>query len=46
MAARGPGGKAAFVMFDAETEALAAKAGLEVIHPPGRAARRGWTPSS
>jgi biotin carboxylase len=32
--ARGPGGKAAFVMFDAETEALAAKAGLEVIHPP------------
>jgi len=34
MAARGPGGKAAFVMFDAETEALAAKAGLEVIHPP------------
>ena len=34
MAARGPGGKAAFVMFDEETEALAAKAGLEVIHPP------------
>jgi biotin carboxylase len=34
IAARGPGGKAAFVMFDAETEALAAKAGLEVIHPP------------
>ncbi|WP_053226348.1 biotin carboxylase [Solirubrobacter soli] len=34
MAARGPGGKAAFVMFDGETEALAAKAGLQVIHPP------------
>ena len=33
MAARGPGGKVAFVMFDVETEALAAKAGLEVIHP-------------
>jgi biotin carboxylase len=31
--ARGPGGKAAFVMFDEETEALAHKAGLEVIHP-------------
>ena len=39
MAARGPGGKAAFVMFDAETEALAAKAGLEVIHPPAAVAR-------
>jgi len=34
MATRGPGGKAAFVMFDEETEALAHKAGLEVIHPP------------
>ena len=34
MATRGPGGKAAFVMFDEETEALARKAGLEVIHPP------------
>jgi biotin carboxylase len=33
IAARGPGGKAAFVMFDEETEALARKAGLEVIHP-------------
>jgi biotin carboxylase len=34
VAGRGPGGKAAFVMFDEETEALAAEAGLEVIHPP------------
>ena len=36
--ARGPGGKAVFVMFDEETEALAAKAGLEVALPAGRAA--------
>ncbi len=33
IAAHGPAGKAAFVMFDEETEALAHKAGLEVIHP-------------
>ncbi|MGH2842353.1 MAG: biotin carboxylase [Solirubrobacteraceae bacterium] len=33
IAARGPGGKACFVMFDEETEALAHKAGLDVIHP-------------
>jgi biotin carboxylase len=32
MAGKG-GGKAAFVMFDEETEALARNAGLEVIHP-------------
>jgi biotin carboxylase len=32
LAARGPG-KAAFVMLDEETEALAHKAGLEVMHP-------------
>src|SRR3712207_2783305 len=30
---RGPGGKAVFVMFDEETEARAAAAGLEVAHP-------------
>src|SRR5215216_3795586 len=29
----GPGGKAVFVMFDAETEKAAAAAGLEVAHP-------------
>jgi biotin carboxylase len=34
MAGRGARGKVAFVMFDEETEALAAKAGLEVVHPP------------
>ena len=33
IARRGPGGKAVFVMFDEETEALAAKAGLEVALP-------------
>jgi biotin carboxylase len=31
--ARGGGGKAVFVMFDDETEAAAAAAGLEVAHP-------------
>ena len=31
--ARGGGGKAVFVMFDEETEAAAAEAGLEVAHP-------------
>jgi biotin carboxylase len=30
---RGPGGKAVFVMFDDETEELAAAAGLEIAHP-------------
>ena len=29
----GPGGKAVFVMFDEETEAAAAAAGLEIAHP-------------
>jgi len=33
IAHRGPGGKASFVMLDEETEALAHKAGLEVMHP-------------
>ena len=37
---RGPGGKAAFVMFDEETEALAAEAGLEVAPPSGGAPHR------
>jgi biotin carboxylase len=30
---RGPGGKAVFVMFDDDTEAAAAAAGLEIAHP-------------
>src|SRR4051794_34505697 len=33
IAAHGPGGKVAFVMFDEETESLAAELGLEVVHP-------------
>lgn len=33
MRARGAGGKACFVMFNEETEELAARAGLQVIHP-------------
>ncbi|MCQ4045662.1 biotin carboxylase [Streptantibioticus rubrisoli] len=33
LARRGPGGKACFVMFDEETQALAHRAGLEVMHP-------------
>ncbi len=32
----GPDGKACFVMFDEETERLAAEAGLEVIHPTAK----------
>jgi biotin carboxylase len=31
---QGPGGLATFVMFDEETEALAAELGLHVAHPP------------
>jgi hypothetical protein len=34
--ARGPGGKALFLMFDEETERLAADLGLEVCFPPAR----------
>ncbi|QUR67761.1 biotin carboxylase [Mycobacterium spongiae] len=34
IARRGPGGKACFVMHDEETQALAERAGLDVIHPP------------
>ena len=30
----GPGGKTVFVMFDEESEALSADAGLQVAHPP------------
>src|SRR5271169_1379361 len=33
-AEHGPGGKAVFVMFDEETEVLAARDGLQVAHPP------------
>src|SRR3954452_21268819 len=33
IAAHGPGGKVAFVMFDEETEALATELGLEGVHP-------------
>ena len=34
IAQRGPGGKASLVMVDAEAQALAHEAGLEVMHPP------------
>jgi biotin carboxylase len=37
---RGPGGKAVFVMFDDETEAAAAEAGLEIAHPPAELRHR------
>jgi biotin carboxylase len=40
LARRGPGGKAAFLMLDEETEALAHKAGLEVMHPSAALRRR------
>src|SRR3954453_12363544 len=33
IASHGPGGKVAFLMFDEESEALAAELGLEVVHP-------------
>jgi biotin carboxylase len=33
IASHGPGGKVAMVMFDEETEALAAELGLEIVHP-------------
>jgi biotin carboxylase len=36
----GPGGKAVFVMFDDETEELAAAAGLEIAHPSADLRRR------
>jgi hypothetical protein len=34
VAGRGPGGKVAFLMFDEETETLAAELGLDVAFPP------------
>ncbi len=40
VARRGPGGKAVFVMFDEDTEAAAAKAGLEVALPPAELRHR------
>jgi biotin carboxylase len=36
----GPGGRAVFVMFDEQTEALAAEAGLRVAHPPAELRHR------
>jgi biotin carboxylase len=39
-ASQGSGGKAVFVMFDEETEALAAEAGLDVAHPPAELRHR------
>jgi biotin carboxylase len=36
----GPGGLVTFVMFDEETEALAAEAGLRIAHPPAALRRR------
>ena len=40
IAHRGPGGKACFVMFDEETQVLAHKAGLEIMHPPAELRHR------
>jgi biotin carboxylase len=37
---QGSGGKAVFVMFDEETEALAADAGLQIAHPPAELRHR------
>ncbi len=37
---QGRGAKAAFVMFDADTERLAAQLGLEIIHPPAALRKR------
>ena len=37
---QGDGGRAAFVMFDEETERLAAAVGLEIIHPPAALRKR------
>ncbi len=36
----GPGGRAVFVMFDEQTESLAASAGLRVAHPPAELRHR------
>jgi biotin carboxylase len=40
MRAQGSGGRAVFVMFDEETERLAAEAGLRVAHPPAELRHR------
>ena len=40
IAAHGPGGRAVFVMFDEQTEDLAARAGLRVAHPPAELRHR------
>jgi biotin carboxylase len=40
VARQGPRGKACFVMLDGKTEALAAEAGLEVMHPPAELRHR------
>jgi biotin carboxylase len=40
MRGQGPGGRAVFVMFDEQTEALAAAAGLKVAHPSAELRRR------
>jgi biotin carboxylase len=40
MRAQGTGGRVAFVMFDEQTEALAAGAGLQVAHPPAELRHR------
>jgi len=36
----GPGGQAVFVMFDEQTEDLAARAGLQIAHPPAELRHR------
>jgi biotin carboxylase len=40
MRSQGPGGSVVFVMFDEQTEALAAQAGLQVAHPPAELRHR------
>jgi biotin carboxylase len=40
MRAEGPGGLATFVMFDGQTEELAARLGLRVAHPPAELRHR------
>ena len=45
-AAHGAGGRAVFVMFDEETEELAARAGLRVAHPGRPSSGTASTPRS
>jgi biotin carboxylase len=40
MRSQGDGGRAVFVMFDEQTEALAAAAGLQIAHPPAELRHR------